>query len=75
MLDEHRQGFRDRGDRCRVPVIVMGVGDDHRINIDNFIAGKQQLNQRIAQFARGYGKPGQAPLSASIGSMRNLFPA
>ena len=51
MLDEHRQGFRDRGDRRRVPVIVMGMGDDHRINVDNFIAGKRQLNQRIAQFA------------------------
>ena len=51
MLDEHRQGFRDRGDRRRVPVIVMGVGDDHRVNVDNFIAGKRQLNQRIAQFA------------------------
>jgi hypothetical protein len=52
------------------------MGDDHRINVDNFIAGKRQLNQRIAQLAaRGAGKPGQAPLSASIGSMRNLFPA
>ena len=51
MLDEHRQGFRDRGDRRRVPVIVMGMGDDHRINVDNFIAGKRQLNQRIAQLA------------------------
>ncbi len=76
MLDEHRQGFRDRGDRRRVPVIVMGMGDDHRINVDNFIAGKRQLNQRIAQFAaRGARKTRRAPLSASIGSMRNLFPA
>lgn len=36
MLDENRQGFRDRRDRRLVPMIVMGMGDDNRIDVDNF---------------------------------------
>lgn len=50
MLGEYWQGFWDCGDCCCVLVIVMGVGDDYCVNVDNFIVGKWQFNQWIVQF-------------------------
>jgi hypothetical protein len=35
MLDKNRQRFRDRGDRRLVPMIIMRMGDDRRIDINN----------------------------------------
>jgi hypothetical protein len=76
MLDVNRQGFGDRGDRRLVPVIIMGVGDDNRIHVNDRFNGKRQFHQRVTQLAaRGTGKARQAPLAESIGSIRNFLPA
>ena len=75
VLDEHRQGFRDRGDRRLVPVIVMGMGDDHRVNVDDFIAGKRQRHQRVAQLAaRGARKTRPGALVRQHRIDQKLFP-
>jgi hypothetical protein len=76
MLDKNRQRFRDRGDRRLVPMIIMRMGDDRRIDINNRFKEKGSPTSGLRSPARAVpGNPGQAPRSASIGSIRNFFPA
>jgi hypothetical protein len=68
MLDENRQGFRDRGDRRLVPVIIMGMGDDHRINVNNRFAEKGSSTSGLRSSLRAVpGNPGQAPCPPASG--------
>ena len=53
MLHKNRQRFRDRGDRRLIPMIIMRMGDDRRIDINDSFQGKRQPDQRITQRCAG----------------------
>ncbi|MNH32632.1 hypothetical protein D3C79_930890 [compost metagenome] len=53
MLHENRFVFSQQLDSVLIPVVVMGVGHDHRINIQQGVDSKRQFNHRVADLSAG----------------------